>query len=132
MKRITISSRMTWTEGGVWGCFLFVLAPIAGAFAWRWYVSALLDRARGHSLSESAAVEVAATLSFASGLAFLVGCLLVFYGRAYTHEVAIGEERPISNPRHEQPSDGAHAPYQPESPLRPGSYMADYGFTSRR
>jgi len=86
MKKIRITSRMTSTDGGAFGAALFVAAPLAGAFGWSWYLSALARRARGFD-SYSHAVEAAAVLCFVAGLAWLIGCLLVFYGRTYTHEI---------------------------------------------
>lgn len=87
MKRITITSRMAWTEGGVGGAFLFVIAPLVGGFAWSWYLSTTADR-----YARSAAAEVATLVMFVSALTWLIGILLVFYGRTYTHHVEISEE----------------------------------------
>lgn len=112
MKRITITSRMTWTEGGVGGAILFVLSPIVGAIGWNWYLSALSPRARGFQ-PDAGDVNTAATLCFVAGLAWLVGCLLVFYGRTYTHQVEIGDGA-AATPRQ---SDGSAA-VQPDAGMK--------------
>jgi hypothetical protein len=95
MKKITITSRMTWSNSGVAGAIFFVISPFVGAIGWNWYLSALAPRARGFQ-PDSGDVTTAATLCFVAGLAWLVGCLLVFYGRTYTHQVEIGDGAPAT------------------------------------
>ncbi|MBP1844738.1 hypothetical protein J2046_003005 [Rhizobium petrolearium] len=74
----------TLNDNGRLGAWLFIVSPVVGGACYAWLVSELQ-----HRLSSN--LWLAAGLVFLSGLAFLVGAVLVLIGRSYTAAVVPSE-----------------------------------------
>lgn len=116
MKRITISTSVRATAGGLIGGWMFVLAPIIGALCWLWYLSALAARPL-LGYQDIDYTGFAAVLCAAASVAWLASILLLLFGRQHTHEVSIIDDAPRAAARPEARSDATTA-----RPENAGSY----------
>lgn len=82
-----IRTEQKFTDVGLVGAALFIGGPTGSAICYAWYLSQL-----GLPSYESSA-SGAPLLMALCGIAFLVGCVLMFIGREQTHTVRKSEEQ---------------------------------------
>lgn len=85
MTKLLIETKTALSDAGKWGAGLMVATQFVGAYSMV-HVIASLDDPGGPS---AAAVFGA----FLSGVAFIIGGIMLFLGREYTHTVSKAEDR---------------------------------------
>jgi hypothetical protein len=103
MTRIyELQTRQMFTEGGKWGIALVLTSPIATGLLYWWMIYAISANERaaefGYRATMPGMVGFIAVLLIASGLAFLVGGILLLIGRRQvTDVVKLARQKPLIN-----------------------------------